>query len=396
MGLISKIEDKLHSGKESDSSKLQKSSYEDSSDSSHLRHPVSSGTATSGYGNSATATGATSGYGSSTTDAAGATGAAGAMGGSSAMPGSYDDASRTSVERDGYGQATSGYAKDSRDTSAAYSSSGRTDPRDATTTGGYGTSGYGSSTRTGPRDTTSGGYGSGSRQPYDPYSSKGQTTAANTASGYPGGSTTSREDYANDPNVPRSREGGVMNPGSHASSRNPDAIPTAGGQTVGSSGDPYSTTSSGRADPYSSTTTSSRGVDPYNSPSQTSSGHPIRDAALTSGAGAAGAGAAGYGASRMGGDERSAQDPSVAYGQHNTSTNPQDVSYMNRSSGGGAMESSTVSGMGSSTQAMGTTGSSGMADNSSMPGMDPKKMGGAYEAGYRDAMEHAKAEMGMK
>lgn len=256
MGLISKIEDKLHKDKgESDSSKLQKSSYDDES-SSHLRHPVSSGT-----------TGGTQGYDSSTTGTGGLTGSH----------------KTTDVGRDGYGGTTGGY--DSRDTAGGYGSSTR-DPRD-TATGGYG-----SSIRSDPRDhISSGGIGGGPREPYDPYS-KGQNTAATAATGYPGTNTRGADydhgsrSYANEPNVPRSHDGGILNPGSHPSSRNPDAIPTAGGQRVGGSdiNDPYSSNTSSRRD------------DPYSSSTHNSSGHPIRDAALGGGAGAT----AGYGGAEPG------------------------------------------------------------------------------------------------
>jgi hypothetical protein len=209
--------------------------------------------------------------------------------------------------------------------------------------------------------------GSGPREPFDPYSSKGQTTAANASTGYPShgheqyGSGAGNT-FSNDPNVPhRNREGSGIVPGSHPNAHNPSAIPTAGGQRVGSTdvNDPYS----------SSSTTHNDGKS-----------HPIRDAAQKAGLAGGSSGHKDHGSS------------------HN---NPNDVSYMNRSNEPGYGNESShhhnTPGMAGSTMGSGTdsshhhTGPGGMTSGSSE--VDPKKMSNAYEAGYRDGMKHAQEQM---
>jgi hypothetical protein len=289
MGLLDKIEDKLSSNKDKDS-KLEKQNYDSSTGStgtaSKLQHPIS---------NSSGGT-----YGGSTGPTSGQT---------------YDN----------YRQDNSGYTSTMKDrVPGSYVSDEDHIPTTTTTT-----------------TSTS------ARQPYDPYSSKGQETAArHGTTGY--GSSHDR-DYdrtaRDDPSLARSRDGGITN--QYSDQR------------------------------YGATQTSSA------SPT-TGSHHYGRDAAIVGGTGAAG-----VGAYELGKDHPSSQPLTTNTGQHQY----QDASYMNQaqhtarngSMAGGAMEPA----------AMGGHSQGGLAGES--PGMtQAKKMGGAYEAGYRDAMEHMQKEMALK
>lgn len=158
---------------------------------------------------------------------------------------------------------------------------------------GYGREGNVSSTSDQLRDTHLGSStgSDGPRQPFNPYSSKGQQIAANADPGPAGGYGASQNraeagDYgsrrsAEDPEVRRTQGGGVSNnmtdqsfvTGPHSQLENRDAVPTAGGHRVGSGA---TSNMPGSYDTYD------------NSPS--SQHHYGRDAALAGGAGAAGYG----------------------------------------------------------------------------------------------------------
>lgn len=130
------------------------------------------------------------------------------------------------------------------------------------------------------------------REPFDPYSSKGQQTAANAAdqrAGY--GASQNRAEagdmgsrsYASGQDVQRSPHGGVTNQvsdlktGPHSHLENREAVPTAGGQRVGSGSGAGSGNMPGAFDSYES-----QGQQQH---------HYGRDAALAGGAGAGGVGA---------------------------------------------------------------------------------------------------------
>lgn len=113
----------------------------------------------------------------------------------------------------------------------------------ATTSGqGYGSGGY--------RDDGYGGQPSGQKtqasQPYDPFSSKGQSIAAAAAPDTTHYGTDDSRLYSDDSNPSRSKHGGIMNSsnepqqlhsGPHSRLENQDAIPTAGGEKVGGLGE---------------------------------------------------------------------------------------------------------------------------------------------------------------
>jgi len=216
----------------------------------------------------------------------------GGSGSGSHVPGS----SGTSGTHDNrHGMSNDPYSGQSSATDRMAHPSGRTGDDEFRDQDGYGARGMpggyeGDSTR-------------GPRQPFDPYSSKGQSTAANAMTGGHG----QQHDYSgrgsvDDPNVPRSRTGGVRNSvdehdpsrhaGLHPNRQNYDAIPTAGGQKLGtgSGNDPYE--SGSRNDQYGSS-------DPR-SDRDRHQHHYGRDAAL--------AGVAGAGAHEMGKDRHHRHD----------------------------------------------------------------------------------------
>lgn len=182
--------------------------------------------------------------------------------------------------------------------------------REGTQVPGYSTQSHGtnvSNTTDQLRDTHLGGSSTTGhnvpRQPYDPYSSKGQQIAANAAderSGY--GASQGRAEAGDigsrnhgitgESDVRRSPHGGVTNQvsdlktGPHSHLENRDAVPTAGGQKVGSGGSSIP----GGYDSYES----------HPQHGQTGQHHYDRDAAIAGGAGAAGVG--GYEASKHHGD----------------------------------------------------------------------------------------------
>ncbi|KAF2161591.1 hypothetical protein M409DRAFT_58984 [Zasmidium cellare ATCC 36951] len=156
---------------------------------------------------------------------------------------------------------------------------------------GYGRDDGISSTSDRLRDTRLGGNTNpdGPRQPFDPYSSKGQQIAANAGSGNTYGASTGRAEAGDigsrrnvdDPEVRRTYGGGVSNgkdlkTGPHHHLENRDAVPTAGGHKVGAGA---TSNLPGSFDTYD------------NSPTTHGQNHYGRDAALAGGAGAAGYGA---------------------------------------------------------------------------------------------------------
>ena len=376
MGLISKIEDKLSGSSSSDQNKLEKSNYGSvgsnttggtSSTTSKIQNPISSG------------------------DRSGPTGSAIDPSTGNVHSSYAQDTSRSGVPSN-YPQNTSGYTSSSgapssypQNTSGYTSTSGATDrmPGSYVNDETHIPSSTTSTSRTGPN------------QPYDPYSSRGQETAARA------GTTSSTSRTMEDPSMSRSRDGGIMNEQS----------------------DPRYTS---QTDPrYTSQTSPTSGT--------TSSHHYGRDAAL--GAGALGAG--GAGAYEMNRDKpptqpltsstghhgqtgqyqddsytqqsqpRGAHDPSMAGMQQSQYGGSQDpsMSRIQQSQYGGAQDS-LMSGAGPGITTAGshmpgspTTG--GNASAGAVTGESPgltqaRKMGGAYEAGYKDAMEHMQQEMRAK
>ena len=322
MGIMSKIEDKL-SGSSKDQNTLQKEQYDSNTsstgNSSSLQHPIS--------GSKPTGTAVSSGddgYGSQSGTYGNQTGSYGSQPNtySSNQPGAFD--SKTTSDR-----MPGGYESGNQYSSGTTTSS--TAPRQE----------YESPT--------------GPRQPYDPYSRKGQQTAA--AGAMPGSGTTQTSDYGRsgyeDPSVARGKTGGVLN-------QTDQQRYTSGSQptsTTTSSGHPVSSASQYQSQP-------------------TSQHHYGRDAAM-----AGGVGAGGVGAYELG-----------KHQQTTTAGQPQDPSYMNRSAGGTQYDPNASRSMEDPSMASGASPSSGVPGES--PGLtQARKMGGAYEAGYRDAMEHMKAEM---
>ena len=360
MGLISKIEDKL-SGSSSEQNKLEKQNQDTGSSStmdgatSKLQHPIS-GSDGRPHGSE--------------------------VGSASRMPGGYDDSSSDPSGNygrgtsDNYGSSNSGNYD--RATSDKYDR-GTSNRYDRDTSDAYGgrQTGSGMSSSTMPSSATSGtksGY-SGPQQPYDPYSSKGQQRAADAVTG--GSSGTSRNQAQNfsrnnydDSSVARSKHGGIVN-------QNEDPRYTSG-------------TTGGQSYDNSSGTTS--GSQPTSAPHH----HYGRDAALAGGLGAGGVGAYEMGRSRD--HNATSQNPSSSGYTSGNINQPQDVSYMNRSADAAPISSADQYAGRSSTEnpdMAGSTASMGSAGTSEHPGLSQaRKMGGAYEAGYRDAMEHMKSEMG--
>ncbi|KAK4496530.1 hypothetical protein PRZ48_012510 [Zasmidium cellare] len=157
---------------------------------------------------------------------------------------------------------------------------------------GYGREGNVSSTTDQLRDTHLGGNTNPDfpRQPFDPYSSKGQQIAANAGSGNTYGASQGRAQAGDigsrrdidDPEVRRTHGGGISNgkdlkTGPHHHLENRDAVPTAGGHKVGAGA---TSNLPGSFDTYDNSPTTTHG-----------SHHTGRDAALAGGAGAAGYGA---------------------------------------------------------------------------------------------------------
>ena len=178
---------------------------------------------------------------------------------------------------------------------------------------------------------TSGNTPSTARQPFDPYSSKGQETAARAGTTGYGSSQTQNysRPTAEDSSISRARDGGVTNQYSdqrYAAPQTSSHLPTSTGQT--------------------------------------SSSHHGRDAALAGGAGAVGAG--GIGAYELNKNQSSSQP--LTSGQH------QDVSYMNRDTqpmGSMGHDSSMAGGPTSGT----LTGSSMGTEHAGLT--QARKMGGA-------------------
>ena len=347
MGLISKIEDKLSgSNKNEEQSKLSKGNSDYSSSDAN-------GGGTSKFQNPISSAGGSSNYDSSGYD--------------------HQMSSASGVSRDGYGASSDN------------TSSGMT-------------SGMTSS------DTSN--YSAGPRQPYDPYSRKGQQTAADAAT--PVSTKNYSRPSADDPSVARTSGGGIANQTTdqrYGAQRYGDQHYTSGSQPTitGQSASP---------------------PDAYPEEQTSSQHHYGRDAAM--GAGALGAGGAGaYAMGKSSSSSQSYDDPRQTSGSYNdpsmsqqrstggypqtTSSNPQDVSYMNKSSAGDPYQSDVrrsaehpsmggatgpmSSGAGVGAMSSDSMGSSGAGESGLHPS---KKMGGAYEAGYRDAMEHMKAEMQSK
>ena len=202
------------------------------------------------------------------------------------------------------------------------------------------------------------------RQAYDPYSSKGQEAAARGTTGIGSSHDRHGEHYGvtgrDEASHVRSKDGGILNHSSdqrHGDQRYTD-------------------------DRYASHQISS------NSPT-TGQHHYGRDAAM-----AGGAGAAGLGAYEVGKDHPSSQPLTANPGQQQY----QDVSYMQQPQHNvhQAQHSSRDASMAGGAMEPGAMGSQGQ-----MPGESPgltqaRKMGGAYEAGYKDAMEHMQKEMAQK
>lgn len=336
MGLISKIEDKVK-GNSSDQNKLEKEPYESSSSGSRLQHPISS----SDGGPTGSAVGK-DGYGPQTGSTSDKYGTSDTYGSKSdtygGQSGSYGNQPDTYTSKQGYtGSATSNRMP------------GEFEPRGEM------------------RSTTS---GHTPNQPYDPYSPKGQMTAAD------GQPTSQTQNFSR--TSPQS--------GSHNTS------------TIPSSNQPLSS--------------SNRGDDRYESQS-TSQHHYGRDAAMAGGVGAGGVGAYEI--------EKHQQNQSSVPQGTSTSHRHGDDSYTERSSGGqqygqqygpgrSAEERSMESGVGSggmSGESAGLSHAKKMVSptdtthNQAVVGQQPHlktladihHQGGAYERGYQDAMDHMKAEM---
>lgn len=362
MGLISKIEEKLSgsSGNE-EQNKLQK--------------PYPEGTSSSGYtGDSKTSdltSSETSGFGSRTT------GNSSYGSEQTQHPISSSGGRPTGTAVDNYGSNTTSSATGNQGTiapPAGYSSTSTTDrmaqPTTTTTT----------STSTTHRPVGGGAAGSMNpetryepKSPYDPYSIKGQQTAANAATTRP------MEDMRSTGGQTRTIDSG--------------ARPIAGdARTVDRDG--YGMTSSNV--PSSQTT---------------SSHHYGRDAGIAGGAGAAGVGA--YELGKHSGTTSSGtyNEPGMSSSRapiasqpptSNVASQPQEAAYLNRDTLGGQQHQMAQdrrpfvddsAGMGGA-GAMGanTMGGAGGASTESAD-EKAKKMSDAYQAGYRDGMEHMKAEM---
>jgi hypothetical protein len=297
MGLISKIEDKLTGAKHEPNYDSGTTSNTTSSNASKLQNPISSG--------------------------AGPTGTA-----------------VSGTSRDGYGSSglTSGHTGN---TASGQSSS--TSPAGHTT---QTSSSINPSTTTSTHTTTN-----SDRQTYDPYSSKGQSSAMST--GVPPLSNTSGTRAAyEDPSIARGHQGGILN--SSQGYGNPSA----------SQQQPSSTTSSATRQPETSAS-----VQPgMTQPQTTSSSHHYgRDAGIVGGAGAAG-----VGAYEMGKHSGQTSSSSAGYPtDHATSPSHQYTPGTATSTAPGANPGSTSAAHG-------------------------QGMGAAYEAGYRDGYEAAKKEIMMK
>lgn len=269
-----------------------------------------------------------------------------------------------------------------------------------------------------PSSTTS----SSARHPFDPYSSKGQETAARA-----GHHPSSTGQTMDDPSIARAKDGGIMNQSSdsrYAGSQQTSGAPTtsshhyerdaavaggAGALGAGGVGAYEMDKNKHLSQPTSGapTSTSRDGgvMDQYNdqryggpqtasgaptSTSQTTSSHHYgRDAAVAGGVGAVGAG--GVGAYEMGKDKPSSQpltDRSCETGQQ------QDPSYMQQSQPSSVGRDTGMAGGAMGASQTGGSSAAGSAVSSESPGLtQARKMGGAYEAGYKDAMEHIQAEL---
>lgn len=246
------------------------------------------------------------------------------------------------------GTAVSGVGRDEYGTSnssSGYSSS--LNPSSHTT---QTSSGVNPNTTTSTNTTTT---STGERQFYDPYSRKGQQTAHSAAISQ--GMAPSTSAAYEDPNVARGQQGGVLNSshGHYSSAQQPGVVSSSGTRQ------PHTVPPSTTQQPGTSSISSQ--------PQTTSSHHYGRDAAVIGGTGAAGVGA--YEMGKHSGPTSSSQYPP------GTATTSQPGHSQVQPSSGGLNSSSAAAG----------SASANMSQS--------QKMGAAYEAGYRDAMEHVKADM---
>ena len=354
MGVTDKIKDKLTGGSSaSTSNKLEKPYDSSSSNTSHLQHPISSASPTgTAVADDKYAT-QSSNYSSQPNTYSSGTTQSSTYSSGTTQPSGY---STSTTQPSGYSNTTTQPSTYSSGTTqpCSYSTSSPTDRVPGSYVSDNEHSGTTNSSSTAPRQPYE--CATGPRQPYDPYSQKGQQTAA--AGPMPGSGTSQTQNYSRptgeDPSISRSKYGGVSN-----------------------QMDQQRYTSDG-------TTTS----DPYQSQSTTSQHHYGRDAAIVDGVGAGGVGAYELGQHQ--------QTESRTVPQYQTSAYPQtgqqqDVSYMNRSTGGAQYEPETRRSVEDPSLASGAgvpSESAGLAQ--------AKKMGGAYESGYRDgyrdAMEHVNAQ----
>jgi hypothetical protein len=228
-------------------------------------------------------------------------------------------------------------------------------------TTGHSNDGYGAET---------GGYKTRATEPVDPTSTKGQNAMANATSGgqmprsYDYGDSNT---YAGDQSVDRSRHGGITNSGNgsgfrsghHSSLEDPSAIPTAGGRKVGDVG------------------------------SEIDQHHYGRDAAVTGGAGALGAGA--YDQHERGSHGLSSHVPGSRHHEGQSSTHGQDP-YQSSGLSSAQQYGGVGSGRDPHDQHTSTSGHHAGGLTGGVPVPTEKKVGGAYEAGYRDAMAHLEAD----
>lgn len=348
MGLISKIEEKISgsSGSE-EQSKLQKPAPEGGSSSNYTSGNTGNLTSSEGgvlSGNRTT--GDTSGGSDQTR-----------------YPISSSGDRPTGTAVDNYGSTGTSSSRGDRGTigmPGGYSSSGTTSNRVAQPT----------TTTTTTYDRPAGGGAAGTtsdvryepRSPYDPYSAKGQQTAANA--------TTTRPTE-------------TMRPVGESRPVARDARPIAGQQ--------YGPT--GTTQPTSQTT---------------SSHHYGRDAGIVGGAGAAGVGAyemgkhsgttsSGYAEPGMTSRAPIATQPPTS----NVASQPSGAAYMDRDTLGGQQHQvqdrrpfvDDSAGMGGAGAMGSNTMGSGAVIGEESTEEKAKKMSDAYQAGYRDGVEHMRAEM---
>jgi hypothetical protein len=312
MGLINKIEDKLSSNK---SSNTEPQTYESNSSGapSNIRHPISSNQGTS--------------------PTVGAT---------------------NTADRDGYGTQPSKYNTTTNSGYGQQPGSYQTDTRTAPT-------GHGNDTMPTTTTNTTTSTNTDQRQYYDPYSRKGQQTAASAATDRYGMSpSTGNNTSPNaDANVARSHRGGVLNSNDDPryGTQHHGNVSATGNQDMGTmSGEPASRH------------------------------HYGRDAGM-----GAGAGAAGVGAYEMGKSDRHPQEAGDSRypREGDTSRYPQEMGTSNHPNYSHVQPAGGHVGATNATGHLG--GGSGM-ENSMQAPTQAQKMSQAYEAGYKDAVEHMKKE----